>query len=240
MANVNLFRGGTPDMKGWYRRGDWPEFLPPFGGPMMPATPPYNSHADAAHGQGYLNLHFPLVPRLADTTAHHWMGIALRKLATQGDCIYTNWVPLRSVVTLMHWEVTKWDESLEGVTLTPTSARVAFDFDAKEFVTMENTAYDTVITGASVSAFPLDKPGDTGRYAFVENTDLMCTFGHDIAKLNADTGEPEDGLDDYFGSVLLGFKVTGGEDEVIAKLWKSKFAIYSSYKCLAFEGASQV
>ena len=240
MADVNLYRGGTPDLKGWFRRGDWPEFMPPFSGPNMPATPPYNSHADAAHGQGYLNLHFPLVPRLAETTAHHWMGLAMKKLATQGDCIYTNWVPMRSIVTHMHWEVTKWDKSLTDLVVTPTAARVVFDYDTGEFTINANAAYDTVITGANVGGFNLDAPGDSGRYAFVVNDDPLCTFGHNVAKLDADTFEPTGGLDDYFGAVLLGFRITGGADEVIANMWKGDFAIYSSYKCLTFEGAAQV
>ena len=81
MASVNIARGGTPDFKGWFERGDYAEFTPPFGMPPMPSTPPYNSHADAAHGQGFLNLQFPLIPRIEDTTAHAWMWNALKKLS---------------------------------------------------------------------------------------------------------------------------------------------------------------
>lgn len=240
MADVNLYRGGTPDLKGWFRRGDWPEFMPPFTGPMMPATPPYNSHADAAHGQGYLNLHFPLVPHIMDTAAHGWMGLALRKLATAGDIIYTNWIPLRSYVTTFHWEVTKFDESLTGVYLKPVAKRVKFNFSTKEFDVEDNTAFDTIINTAGITGFPIGKPEtDDKVYAFVENTDLMCTFGHNIPKRNEDTGKPEEGLDDYFGAVVLGYEVSG-EEELIAKIWNGFFAIYSSCKCFTFEGASQL
>lgn len=96
MANINMFRGGTPDFKGWFCRGDWPEFKPPFSAPHAAFTPPYDSHADAAYGQGYLNLHFPLVPNLADTYGHNWMRTALKKVSAIGDTIMLNWVPLRS------------------------------------------------------------------------------------------------------------------------------------------------
>lgn len=240
MADVSLFRGGTADFKGWFRRGDYAEFQPPFNAPQMASTPPYNSHADAAYGQGYLNLHFPLVPHIEDTTAHGWMGEALKKLSAVGDCIYTNWVPLRSVVTHMHWEVTRWDESLENLAVVPTAARMVYDFDTGEFSLSANAAFDTMIVSNNIGGFNLDAPGDTGRYAVAINDDPLCTFGHSIAKLDSTTMQPTGGLDGYFGAVVIGYKITSGTDEAIANMWKGNFALYSSFKCLAFEGASQV
>lgn len=242
MANtVALYRGGSPDFKGWFRRGDWPEFTPPFGTPPMPATPPYNSHADAAHGQGYLNLHFPLVPRLADTTAHFWMGEALKGLSAVGDKIYTNWIPQRSFVKFLQWELCATDAALDGVYVKPIADRVFFNFDSKQWEYETNTKYETMLNNASVTQFPLGTPADDdARYFAVENTDIMCTYGHDIPKLDPDTGAPTEGWDEYFGSVLLGYEITEGDPEKIALIYKSNFALYFSCKCFTFEGSTQV
>lgn len=241
MADVSLFRGGTADFKGWFRRGDYAEFTPPFNAPHMASTPPYNSHADAAYGQGYLNLHFPLVPHLEETTAHEWMWNALKKLSAVGDKIYTNWIPSRAYVDALHWELVKVDEELTGVYIKPCAVRVKFNFTTNEFEYEDNTDYDTMLTTAGITQFPLGKiqAGDA-QYAFVENTNKKCTFGHNMVKYDATTGKPTEGLDDYYGCVVLGYEITEGDPEKIAKICTGNFALYFSAKLLAFEGSSQV
>lgn len=238
---INLYRGGTPDFKGWFRRGDYAEFTPPFGTAPMPSTPPYNSHADAAFGQGYLNLQFPLVPRIEDTTAHGWMWNALKQLSDVGDRIYTNWVPLRSIVTDLHWELTRTDKELEGVYLRPVAARVTYDFSTEEWVYTDNTAYSAMLTSNNVSQFPLGTVQDGDLvWAYAHNTTPLCTFGHDILKLDSDGKPTEEGYDEYFGGVVLGYEVAEGSTEKIANLWKSTFALYFSAKLHAFECGIQV
>ena len=240
MASVNIARGGTPDFKGWFERGDYAEFTPPFGLPPMPSTPPYNSHADAAHGQGFLNLQFPLIPRIEDTTAHAWMWSALKKHAAVGARIYTNWVPLRSIVTDLHWEVTRVDKELEGVYVRPCAARVVYNFDTKEWEYNDNTDYTAMLTTNSVGQFPLGtvQEGDT-LWAIAHNSTPLCTFGHDIPKFGSD-GAPTEGYDDYFGAVMLGYEIAEGAPEKIAEIWHGNFAIYFSGKLHAFECGIQV
>ena len=241
MADVSLYRGGTADFKGWFRRGDYAEFHPPFSAPQMASTPPYNSHADAAYGQGYLNLQFPLVPHIEDTTAHGWMWNALRKLETVGDRIYTNWIPMRSTVMHFHWEVTRFDDALTGVYLKPIAVRVKLDFGTGEFTYEDNSEYATMLTSNNVGQFPLGTPADGDTpWAYAYNSTPLCTFGHNIPTLDTDTMKPTGGLDDYFGAVVLGYEVAAGDDEKIAQIWNGNFALYFSCKCLAFEGASQV
>ena len=238
---INLYRGGTPDFKGWFRRGDYPEFTPPFGLPPMPSTPPYNSHADAAHGQGYLNLQFPLVPRIEETTAHGWMWNALKQVSEVGDRIYTNWVPMRSILTDLHWEVTRTDKELDGVYLRPVAARAVWNFDTNEWDYTDNTAYASMLTSNSVSQFPLGtvQAGDS-VWAYAHNTTPLCTFGHDIPKFGPDGKPTEEGYDEYFGAVVLGYEVAEGSPEKLKALWRGNFALYFSAKLHAFECSIQV
>lgn len=240
MVEVNLFRGGTPEFKGWFERGDYAEFKPPFSAPQMPSTPPYNSQADAAFGQGWLTLSFPLIPRVQDTTAHFWMSEGLKHLSSVGDRIYTNWVPMRSIVHILHWEVTRWDSELEGVYLRPIAVRVKFNHDTKEWEYEDNSDYSAMLTSNSVTQFPLGTPADGDTlWAFANNTTPLCTFGHNLLKVSSGsvTTEP---MDDYYGAVLLGYEIAEGSDEKIANIWRGNFALYSSFKIEAFVSASQV
>ncbi len=238
---ITMFRGGTPDFKGWFRRGDYPEFTPPFGMPPMPSTPPFNSHADAAYNQGYLNLQFPLVPRIEETTAHGWMWNALKQLGEVGDRIYTNWIPLRSIVTDFYWELTRTDKELDGVYLKPVAARVTWDFDARDWVYNDNTAYASMLTSNNVSQFPLGTPSDGDSvYGYANNINPRCTFGHDLLKKDGKGKLTEEGLDELYGAVVLGYEVSEGSPEKIANIWKSNFALYFTCKLLSFECGIQV
>lgn len=238
---INLYRGGTPDFKGWFRRGDYAEFTPPFGTPPMPSTPPYDSHADAAYGQGYLNLQFPLIPRIEETTAHGWMWNALKQLSEVGDRIYTNWVPMRSIVTDLHWEVTRTDKELDGVYLRPVAARARWNFDTNEWDYIDNTAYASMLTSNSVSQFPLGTVQDGDAvYGYAHNINPLCTFGHNIFKRDSSGAPTQEGYDEFFGAVVLGYEVAEGSTEKLKNLWRSNFALYFSAKLHAFECGIQV
>lgn len=245
MANVILARGGTPDFKGWFCEGQYSEFMPPYDAPHMPATPPYDSHADAAYGQGWLTLQFPLVPNLNGTYAHNWMQSALKGLRTVGDVIMTNWIPGRSFVNALHIEVTETDSSLDGVYITPVAMRVRWNFTTQDWETVEDTAFNAELTAAGqMHQLPLGTPqtGDniyTMARLSMDPSTLPSTFGHNLVTRNAE-GTPTGPLDAAFGHVVLGFKVTQGDDAKIANIWRSNIAVYLSAKLVAFEAASQV
>lgn len=256
MANVMLFRGGTPDFKPMFCKGEYAQFKPPFSSPHFYDTPPYDSHADAAQGQGYLNLVFPLVPNLQQNDAHHWQQTALKGLGKVNDVIYTNWVPLRSFVVAQHIEVVRGDPALDGVYVKPVAARVSWDFDTEDYVWETNTDYAAAVTAAGVTQLPLGTPstGDK-RWAYIDLTlpkvsvgegnavtvsaAAPCTFGHDLVKFDTD-GKPTEGLDSYYGGVVLGLQVTAGQPAKIAEIWRSNIALYMSAKVLSFECSTQV
>lgn len=250
MANVLIARGGRPDFKGWMCEGQWAEYGPPYTEPNMPHTPPFDSHAEAAHGQGYLNLHFPLVPNLDGTNAHRWMQSALRELKAVGDILFTNWVPTRSYLSSLYTEVKTPDAMLDGVYIKPVAHRVVVDLNGDPtcgivpFSTVPVADFEAEMAAAGITKLPLGTPadGDT-TYAIArlsqDPTKKPSTFGHTIKKFNEQTNlwEP---LDDYFGAVLLGYEIVEGDAEKIAAIWRSNVAVYLSAKLFTFEGASQI
>lgn len=244
MANILLARGGTPDFKGWFCAGQYPEFTPPYDAPHMPATPPFDSHADAAYGQGYLNLHFPLVPNLNDTTAHVWMQHALKKVKNVGDVILLNWVPLRSWADAYYIEVSKTDSNLDGVYVKPVAMRAAYNFTTEEWDYTPVPEFDNELTAAGITQFPLGTPaGGDKLYGMVrmglDPAALPSTWGHNLVQRDA-TGKPIAGLDAKYGAVLIGLEIAAGDPAKIANIWRSNIALYVSMKLHAFEGASQI
>ena len=219
MAIYNLSRGGDADFKGWMCAGQWSEYGPPYSTPLADYTPPFNSHADGAYGQGYLNLHFPLVPNLAGTYGHKWMQNALRS-------------------------VTKVNDILDDLYIKPVAYRTAYNFTTDEWEDSEVTDFATELTNAGITKLPLGIP-DVGDNMYcmarlgLDATKKPSTFGHNIVKYGAD-GKPESGVDDYFGAVRIGFQFVDGSDEKVASVWKSDIAVHMSAKLLSFEGAMQI
>lgn len=242
MAIINMSRGGSADFKGWHCDGQWSEYGPPYDAPHMEHTPPFNSHADAAYGQGWLNLHYPLVPMLADNDAHQTMRNALREVVNDGDIILTNWVPTRSYVSDIYYEVTKTDKDLAGVYLTPVAYRVSYDFATRKFAYAAVPEFAADMAANNITRFPVGTPaGGDSMYGYahlVQAGQVPSTFGHNIMTRDT-TGKPTGGVDARFGTVLLGYQINGDDDK-IASMWRGLFAVYMSAKLVAFEGASQV
>ena len=250
MATINLMRGGTPVFRPAFCCGDFPEFTMPVDTPHFPGTPPYDSHADGAREQGFLNLSFPFVPNLLDTTAHRWMLPPLQKLSAVGDKIRLIWVPHRGYVESLHMELTRFDSNLDGVYVQPIAERAVWNFTTEEWEFKANTKFDEDIAAyANVTKLCLGTPApeDTSTdpvtpadspYLFARfpqtDTELPATFGHNLVARDA-TGKPTGGLDDYFGAVVLGLKIIAGDAEKIKALWRGKFELWMCAKFLAFE-----
>lgn len=244
MSIVFAQRGGAADFKGWFCEGDWPEYGPPFSTPSVSGTPPYNSHAYGVYGQGYLNLHFPLVPDLCGTLAHQWMQNALKDIRLVDDVFITNFIPMRSYLTAIHYEVSATDPALDGVYITPIAVRAKYDFTTQDYTYTEIADFTNELAAYGVEKFPLGTPvGGDKRYgvALLSQTPNVtpCTFGHNLVTRDAG-GMPTGGVDNFYGAVLLGYKFTEGDPAKIANVWRSKIAVYMSAKLASFEGSSQV
>lgn len=270
MANVNLYRGGTPAFKPMFCSGEYPEWTPPFDTYHKEDTPPYDSHAEAALGQGYLNLCFPLVPRLGETMGHHWMQTALKGLEKVNDIIWLNWVPLRSYVLSQHIEVSRVDSQLEGVYFKPVAKRVSWDFTTQAWKDTTNTDYAAAVAASGVTEFPLGKFGASdARWGFIDltlpkvtTTTTTTLSGSPVSTASSTStshvsmtppctfghnlvktdanGNPTAGLDEYYGAVVLGFQISKGSADKVKLIWRSNIAVYMSAKLLAFECPSQI
>jgi hypothetical protein len=245
MAEIFMFRGGTPDFKAYHCEGDYARYMEPVDGPRMDATPPFNSHACGAFGQGWLNLHYPLVPNLFDTDAHKFMQDMLKEVKGVGDLLLTNWVPTRSYVDSIYFEVTKTDSLLDGVYITPVAVRGAWDFTENKTKYTEIAEHAAELQAAGITQFPLGTPkeGDVIYGMAKLNSDftkLPPTFGHNIAKRDANTEQPTGPYDPAFGTVFLAYKITAGSTEAIKNIWKSNIEVYMSAKLVAFDGSSQI
>lgn len=255
MAIVNIARGGQPDFKGWMCRGEFAEYGPAYDAEHQPGTPPFDSHAEAAWDQGFLTVGFPLVPRILETTAHHWMSNALKNVTANNDILITNWLPYKSYLDSLYIEVAKTDAALTGMYIKPVAVRVAPDFsNPGDYTWTEISDYATAINAAGFAQLPLGTPvapapeeeppvpGDTvyGVIKFAnDGTEPPLTFGHNIMRYNA-SGDPVSGFDSSFGVVALGFKFTGGSADQFKLLPRANFAVYLSGKLLQFDCPGQI
>lgn len=244
MANTTMFRGFTADFKPMFCRGDWPEYGPPFSAPHYHATPPYDSHACGAYNQGYFTLGFPLVPNLQDNDAHKWMREALANVKAVGDILRLIAVPLRHYVTFQHIEVVCGDEICNGLYLKPVAERASWDIAKSEWVWEVNADYTAAVTASGVGQLPCGKiQASDEQYAFINLLPAAgkkpCTFGHNMVKYDTN-GVPTEGLDEYYGAVVLGLQVAEGSATAIENLKLSNTAIYMSIKLEAFECQTQI
>ena len=244
MANAFILRGGTPDFKGFMCDGQASEWLPPYDTPSTDYTPPFNSHADAAMGQGWLNLQFPLVPNLDGSSGHNWMQSLLAPLAAVNDVIFTNWVPNRAFLNSYYLEVTHTDARLDGVYVTPVAYRHYYDYTTRAWVLAPITEFTDELTAVGITQFPLGTPQAGDKLYGIARLSLdpaetPSTFGHNIVTRDAQ-GDPIGGVDTHYGHVLLGLKITQGDPAKIKLIASSNIAVYTSAKLVAFEGSTQV
>lgn len=242
--DIFMQRGGYADFKALFCNGAWPEYGPPFSTPHQEGTPPFDSHAYGVYGQGYLNLSFPLIPNLSGTQGHRWMQDALRPLKGVDDTIYTTYIPLRSYLTSIYYEVTMTDETLDGVYITPVAARMKYDFTVNDFVKEPLPDFTNELTAFGIEKFPLGTPAAGDKLygiAMLSQTAGVtpCTFGHNIVTRDK-TGAPTGGADNFFGAVLLGYKIAEGDPAKIATIWRSNIAVYMAAKLSAFECPTQI
>jgi len=225
MANVNLFSGGTAVFKPLFCNDDVREWTPPVNGVEVDYTPPYNSHMAGHFAQGFYTFGFPVVPNLNNYAGHHWMQTALKKVSAVNDRIRLFWVPMRSYVTHMHFEVTRIDTTLSTVQVQVSAERCTWDAEAEDWVWAANAAFDTDV--ASLGTFGL---GAT-QTVMSKMTALPSSFTTGVPStfgLNIDQG------DGSYGVVVVGLKITAGSSAQLKALWKGDFCAYLSAKVEAF------
>lgn len=248
MAAISLFRGGVPTFRPAFCCGDYPRYDPFCQVTHYAGTPPFDTHPDAAHGQGYNNLTYPLVPNLLETDTHRWMRTPLQKLSAVGDTLDLIWIPTYSYVDSLCIVLTQYDAILDGVYVQPIAKRYWWNPATKQCEYKDNTAFDVAL-GNYANAVeiclgtPAEGSGDTAGdspYIFARfpqvDSDLPWSFGHDLYKRN-DNDVITGPLDDYTGIVTFGLKITKGEPDAIKNIWRGKFELWITLKALCHDCA---
>ena len=237
MATVNLIRGGAPVFRPAFCCGAYPEYNPICNIPHFPGTPPFDTHAEAAHGQGYLNLMYPLVPNLLDTDAHRWMQTPLQALAAKNDVIRLIWIPTYSYVDSLVIVQTQYDEQLAGVKVQPISERYWWNPSTKECEYKDNAlftqAFSTYANATSINLGDASTQYIHCRFPQVDNTQNWA-FGHDLYKYNA-SGEPTGAYDAYTGMAVFGLRIIDGAAAKIKTIWQGNFELWINLKVFCHE-----
>ena len=168
----------------------------------------------------------------------------MQNVKAVGDIMQLMWVPLRSYVTFQYIEVSRGDELVDGVYLKPVAQRMSWNIAKKEWELNINAEYEAAVTASGVGQFPCGKIKDSDeQYGFInllpETGKKPCTFGHNLVKYNAE-GTPTEGLDEYYGGVILGLQVAEGSETAIQNLWRSNMCLYMCVKFQSFECSTQV
>lgn len=154
MANIRLYRGGTPDVKYVWERRDWAQFQPPFGLPTAEDTPPYDSHADGAYNLGNFVQGMPLKPR---GYGLEWQRKALEGVAA-GDILQMIWLPADHYATALNLKSIDVQENLAGATIALVSQIHTIDADGNITETETTDLEDAITAQGGTNVFDLSKP----------------------------------------------------------------------------------
>lgn len=240
MSIVNLCRGGEPVFRPAFCCGDYPAYDPACNIQHFPGTPPFDTHAEAAHGQGYMNLMYPFVPNLLETDAHRWMRTPLESLSGVGDKIRLIWIPTYSYVDSLMISLTQYDQMLDGVYVEPVAERYWWNPSTKRCEYKAHDEFEAVLAQyANTTELCLGTPKeDDSSYIHArfpqDGSTPNWAFGHDLYKRNAsgDISEPED---DQCGVVVFGLKIKSGDASKIKNIFRGKFEMWINLKTLCHE-----
>lgn len=156
MANLGLFRGGSPVVKYSWKDSDWAQFEPPFGQATLEDTPPYDSHADGAYNAGDFVLGFPLKPNLGGMD---WQRRALAnaKLAV-GDVLQLIWLPADHMATFLNIKSIGSDSNMAGATIALQHQTLSRDTDGNIEITDTDTLSTAITAQGGSNVFDLSAP----------------------------------------------------------------------------------
>jgi len=156
MANIKLYRGGTPTVNFMWRESDYPEFNPPFANPNYKDTPPYDSHADGAYNLGDFVLGMPVNPNNVGMTWQRKM-LAENPIAV-GDIIQCAWLPEDHFATALNLKSVAVDAHMAGATVALVTQTVQYDATGAYTITEDSFLDDAVTAQLGSNVFNVDEP----------------------------------------------------------------------------------
>jgi hypothetical protein len=161
MADVQLYRGGTPEVKFMFCEGDPVRSGPPFGQIGFKKTPPYNAAADGCYIQKDHTLGRPFIPS-DDEAVWNKFKAADPQVGEFLQCIV---VPVNHYVDAVRFDINSPDPGLAGATVIISAQKVEWDPTAQAFVWTEiPDVVDAAAAQGKDTPIPLDVPSSTAIF----------------------------------------------------------------------------
>ena len=245
MANISLYRGGTPEVKYIWSAADHPEYRPPFSQRHLGAqsdlfaderpleeTPPYDSHADGAYNMGNFVIGLPVAPRTRGQAAQR-KALQAQPLEV-GDILQCIWLPEDHIATYLNLKSITNDANMAGATVALVVQNATPDKNG-EFHYVEDTDFaDAVTTQVGSNSFAVDKPFNAFVSLFKTNGDYAVPMygkpalpvAHDVPGGTAPT---------YPTYKIFGLKILSLPTKSEVTFADMLSAIYMSLRMEAFE-----
>lgn len=169
MANVDLYRGGTPEVRFMRCEGDGSLFRPPLGMRNIPITPPFDTHVAAEFAVGWFTMMYPfrffdpdnveIQPNLANNMRNAGFGV--------GDIGRLLWIPSRHSAHSLLVDVTGTDEAMAGASFSLTYETLTWEAPSTgnpdgQFVYTLTTDMDDILAAQGITnSFSLSEPSST-------------------------------------------------------------------------------
>lgn len=245
MANISLYRGGTPEVKYIWSAADHPEYRPPFSQRHLGAqsdlfaderpleeTPPYDSHADGAYNIGNFVIGLPVAPRTRGQVAQR-KALQAQPLEV-GDILQCIWLPEDHIATYLNLKSITNDANMAGATVALVVQNATPDKNG-EFHYAEDTDFaDAVTTQVGSNSFAVDKPFNAFVSLFKTNGDYAVPMYSKPALPVAH--DASDGtLPTYPTYKIFGLKILSLPTKSEVTFADMLSAIYMSLRMEAFE-----
>lgn len=245
MANISLYRGGTPEVKYIWSAADHPEYRPPFSQRHLGAqsdlfaderpleeTPPYDSHADGAYNMGNFVIGLPVAPRTRGQVAQR-KALQAQPLEV-GDILQCIWLPEDHIATYLNLKSITNDANMAGATVALVVQNATPDKNG-EFHYAEDTDFaDAVTTQVGSNSFAVDKPFNAFVSLFKTNGDYAVPMYSKPALPVAH--DASDGtLPTYPTYKIFGLKILSLPTKSEVTFADMLSAIYMSLRMEAFE-----
>lgn len=160
MSDVFMYKGGTPEPKYMWCKGETTDYHEPYGHDNMEDTAPFDAHFDGAYGSGLctfatgMPFNFKKMP---------WQKNALKAANVQaGDFIRSIWIPCNHFVEYLRFDVARPDIRMAGATVRMSAQYGAFNSTTNQFEYTPMTDVADAATAQSLNTpIALDKQSST-------------------------------------------------------------------------------
>lgn len=235
MADVSLFKGGTPVVNYMWCEKDYAQFVPPFGRPNLQESPPYDSHMDGAYGSGlaYFTMGMPVRPNRGQIGGGMlWQKKALAdKNPDVDDFIDLIVVPQNHYVTGINFKIMASDAHMAGAAVALTARKLTYSADGTYELEEISDITDALAAQSQPSSIPVDVPCNV--FVSTVSTDTgyaVPLYANPTVPPTTEGGEPTFGSD-----LILGVKVVSLPTDSNYKLHHMLNGWYLSVKVAGFE-----